>query len=254
MPCRPSPPRGVLTGPRAAAIAPEPVDNSDDERTRKRERKKKERGVMMTSMVAALEVMLTIWRRVRASDSAGDLHGAGHSLRLRGPRAARLPRPSKTIRSRNGSVRCLSSPPLATINTAHASHASPAVPPQRTHPNPKATCGGCLPRRYLASMCGEPLSGGEVGEGKSGMLFFFSSDGRYICKTLTPLELPFFMRILRGYFNYVMNNATRTLLPRHVAACLPRTRSVAFPRPFFNPSSTLRTPLQCILHSLCRWP
>jgi hypothetical protein len=49
---------------------------------------------------------------------------------------------------------------------------------------------------YLNSMCRLPLSGGQVGEGKSGMLFFFSHDKKYIVKTVTSSELPFFIRIM----------------------------------------------------------
>ena len=69
-------------------------------------------------------------------------------------------------------------------------------------------------RRYLESMCAEPLTGGEIGEGKSGMLFFFSWDRDYISKTLTAMELPFFQRILEAYYTYMTCNADETLLPR----------------------------------------
>ena len=69
-------------------------------------------------------------------------------------------------------------------------------------------------RRFLESMCAEPLTGGEIGEGKSGMLFFFSWDKDYISKTLTAMELPFFQRILEEYYTYMTCNADETLLPR----------------------------------------
>jgi hypothetical protein len=58
---------------------------------------------------------------------------------------------------------------------------------------------------YLNSMCRTPLSGGQVGEGKSGMLFFFSSDKKYIVKTVTQSELPFFIKIMKQYHEHMLS-------------------------------------------------
>ena len=57
------------------------------------------------------------------------------------------------------------------------------------------------------------LSGGVVGEGKSGMVFFRSSDGRFIMKTLKESEKNFFYHkgVLEAYYRY-MESHPNTLL------------------------------------------
>ena len=59
---------------------------------------------------------------------------------------------------------------------------------------------------YMNSMCRSPLSGGQVGEGKSGMLFFFSHDKKYIVKTVTKAELPFFIKIMKDYHFHMLQS------------------------------------------------
>ena len=66
------------------------------------------------------------------------------------------------------------------------------------------TTWGISDVNYMNSMCRHPLSGGQVGEGKSGMLFFFSSDKKYIVKTVTTSELPFFLRIMNDYHSHML--------------------------------------------------
>ena len=57
------------------------------------------------------------------------------------------------------------------------------------------------------------LSGGAVGEGKSGMVFFRSKDGKYIMKTLKESEKNFFYHrgVLEAYWKY-MEGHSNTLL------------------------------------------
>jgi hypothetical protein len=56
----------------------------------------------------------------------------------------------------------------------------------------------------------------QVGEGKSGMLFFSSADREYIVKTVTPNELKFLDRELKSYYDYMVVNGATSLLPRFV--------------------------------------
>lgn len=75
---------------------------------------------------------------------------------------------------------------------------------------------------YQESMCLHPLTGGQQGEGRSGMLFFSSWDKRYLAKTVRGVELPFFFdsldvyhRHLRGMSAaYTRTGCTASLLPR----------------------------------------
>jgi len=64
---------------------------------------------------------------------------------------------------------------------------------------------------FSASMAS--LSGGAVGEGKSGMVFFRSKDGRFIIKTLKESEKNFFYHkgVLAAYYKY-MESHPNTLL------------------------------------------
>ena len=57
---------------------------------------------------------------------------------------------------------------------------------------------------YLLSMCSKGLSGGKAGEGKSGQLFFFSPDRKYIVKTVTKAEMDYFVNILRDYHSHLL--------------------------------------------------
>jgi 1-phosphatidylinositol-4-phosphate 5-kinase len=54
----------------------------------------------------------------------------------------------------------------------------------------------------------EKLSGGAVGEGKSGMVFFRSKDNRFITKTLKNSEKDFFYHrgVLEAYYKYMQAN------------------------------------------------
>ena len=57
---------------------------------------------------------------------------------------------------------------------------------------------------YVRSL--SKLTGGQVGEGKSGMLFFFSADKRYVLKTVKESEKDFFFHkgILQNYYNHML--------------------------------------------------
>ena len=72
-------------------------------------------------------------------------------------------------------------------------------------------CAGITNTKFAESM--SSLSGGVVGEGKSGMVFFRSKDGKYIMKTLKESEKNFFYHkgVLEAYFKY-MSNHPDTLL------------------------------------------
>lgn len=67
-----------------------------------------------------------------------------------------------------------------------------------------------------------PLSGGHQGEGKSGSVFFCSADQRYLLKSLTKEERPFFQKCLKDYFRHFVEKCpappgarcTDSLLPR----------------------------------------
>lgn len=75
---------------------------------------------------------------------------------------------------------------------------------------------------YLRSTTLRPLSGGQKGEGKSGELFFFSWDHRFIVKTVRDNEVPFFVKCLKDYHQYLCapdqdkDNAgcTQSMLPK----------------------------------------
>jgi hypothetical protein len=62
---------------------------------------------------------------------------------------------------------------------------------------------------------GGGIKGGAVGEGKSGMVFYFSADGRYVIKSLKREEVSFFRKsVLADYADYVVRKQKQTLLPR----------------------------------------
>jgi hypothetical protein len=56
------------------------------------------------------------------------------------------------------------------------------------------------------------LSGGSVGEGKSGMFFWFSEDGSYVIKTLKGFEKDYLVTILRDYHAHMTQHRRRTLM------------------------------------------
>eukprot|EP00434_Breviolum_minutum_P039161 symbB.v1.2.034764.t2/scaffold4548.1/size38217/1 len=58
---------------------------------------------------------------------------------------------------------------------------------------------------FMHSMCDGPLSGGQQGEGKSGMLFFSSWDKKYLIKTVMQKEVAFFVDHLVNYHNTAMS-------------------------------------------------
>jgi len=70
---------------------------------------------------------------------------------------------------------------------------------------------------YLDSLCGLPLTGGAVGEGKSGQFFFFSADRTVMLKTVTHAEWQFMNRILKDYHHHMVDNIETTLLCRFYA-------------------------------------
>ena len=45
----------------------------------------------------------------------------------------------------------------------------------------------------------------QVGEGKSGMLFFSTADREYIIKTVTRNELKFLEKELKSYYDYMVS-------------------------------------------------
>ncbi len=57
---------------------------------------------------------------------------------------------------------------------------------------------------YIKSLSN--LTGGQVGEGKSGMLFFFSADKKYVLKTVKETEKDFFFHkgILENYYKHML--------------------------------------------------
>lgn len=83
---------------------------------------------------------------------------------------------------------------------------------------------GVAEEEYRCSLALRPLTGGDIGEGKSGNLFYFSWDQRYIVKTVDIEEAPFFFKCLKGYHRHMITegrpckNATSTqsLLPRYL--------------------------------------
>jgi 1-phosphatidylinositol-4-phosphate 5-kinase len=73
-------------------------------------------------------------------------------------------------------------------------------------------------RDYINSLCNTTENGSNplrlmATPGKSGSLFFFTSDMKYIIKTIPRDEAKLLLRILPPYANYVLNNPN-TLLPR----------------------------------------
>ncbi|KAL3894492.1 MAG: hypothetical protein SGCHY_005244, partial [Lobulomycetales sp.] len=66
---------------------------------------------------------------------------------------------------------------------------------------------------YLQSLTGKYVLSELGSPGKSGSFFYFSSDYRYIIKTISQAEHRFMRRILRHYYNHVRDNPD-TLLSR----------------------------------------
>ena len=64
---------------------------------------------------------------------------------------------------------------------------------------------GVSDAEYVKSL--STLTGGQVGAGKSGMLFFFSSDKRFVLKTVKESEKDFFFHkgILQNYYEHMMS-------------------------------------------------
>lgn len=56
-----------------------------------------------------------------------------------------------------------------------------------------------------------------VSEGKSGSFFYFSSDGRYMVKTISHPEHLLFRRTLRDYYSHIVTNRD-TLLTSYMGA------------------------------------
>ena len=42
--------------------------------------------------------------------------------------------------------------------------------------------------------------------GKSGSFFYYSEDGKFMLKTVSEKEFEFLRRILKDYYNHLMNN------------------------------------------------
>eukprot|EP00435_Cladocopium_sp_Y103_P028098 s436_g7.t1 len=62
---------------------------------------------------------------------------------------------------------------------------------------------GVSEESFMHSMCDGPLSGGQQGEGKSGMLFFSSWDKKYLAKTVMQKEIAFFVEHLVNYHGHM---------------------------------------------------
>lgn len=69
---------------------------------------------------------------------------------------------------------------------------------------------------FCKSLVQEGIRGGKLGAGKSGMLFFYSNDNRYVIKTLTRAELKFFRKIMSRYYSH-MRKHLHSMLPRFLA-------------------------------------
>ena len=99
---------------------------------------------------------------------------------------------------------------------------------------------------YLDSLCGLPLTGGAVGEGKSGQFFFFSADRTVMLKTVTHAEWQFMNRILMDYHHHMVGNIDTTLLcpPFHRELGVPLNSTYAItPSPFVWDLANRRLPL-----------
>jgi len=66
---------------------------------------------------------------------------------------------------------------------------------------------------FLASVCGNANYIEFISNAKSGQFFFYSSDGKYMIKTMTNAESKFFRRILPHYFRHCAENPN-TLITR----------------------------------------
>ena len=83
---------------------------------------------------------------------------------------------------------------------------------------------------FMHSMCDGPLSGGQQGEGKSGMLFFSSWDKKYLIKTVMQKEVAFFVDHLVNYHSH-MRGCASSFLPRFMGLYslqFPKERSPAY--------------------------
>ena len=56
---------------------------------------------------------------------------------------------------------------------------------------------------FVRSLTSKPLTGGSLGEGKSGQLFFQSHDNRYILKTVSEAEHAFLLSFLPDYYTHI---------------------------------------------------
>jgi len=65
---------------------------------------------------------------------------------------------------------------------------------------------GITQEAYVESLCKKGIHGGDTGAGKSGMLFFFSKDRRFVVKTITRGELKFTRKILKAYYKHFQQN------------------------------------------------
>eukprot|EP00452_MALV-II_sp_L67-6_P000327 gene327-128_t len=69
---------------------------------------------------------------------------------------------------------------------------------------------------FMEDLCGQPLSGGGEGDGKSGMLFFFSPKAKYIVKTLKVAEHSLMVDggFLESYVKHCEKDPMTTMMPR----------------------------------------
>jgi len=72
---------------------------------------------------------------------------------------------------------------------------------------------GLDPSEYMMSLCGDGALSELSTPGKSGALFYFSHDNKFLIKTISKKESKFLLGILAHYYNYVMQNPN-TLLTR----------------------------------------
>eukprot|EP00438_Fugacium_kawagutii_P002766 Skav202250 [mRNA] locus=scaffold1417:272960:278692:+ [translate_table: standard] len=68
-------------------------------------------------------------------------------------------------------------------------------------------------------------------EGKSGAFFYYTADGKYMLKTVTPKEFALLMQILKGYYDHIKSNPD-TLVVRFLGLhCLRVQKRVSRFRP-----------------------
>merc|ERR1719305_1944874 len=66
---------------------------------------------------------------------------------------------------------------------------------------------GITDQEFVASLCAQPLQGGQQGAGKSAAVFFRSQDHRYVLKSMKNSERDFFQKRFHGpYFQHMLGH------------------------------------------------